>query len=198
VTLAQVKKEFIRTAILESAFQLFSERGYNRTTLQDIAQGAEAGVGNVYSYFDSKLMILYEVFEPWQDARYAELEAQLQGLKSPREKLRAILIGVWRDIPMRNIMLANSLMEALSSTDLAAGKPSRLLRRTEARLRAMLAGVHPDISSHLNLEVLPNLILMAYDGYVINSRLKDVPNLEALVDSMCDMILFPLQFAKHE
>jgi AcrR family transcriptional regulator len=185
-----VKKEFVKTAILESALRLFSERGYNRTTLQDIAQGAGATVGNVYSYFDSKLRILYEVYEPWQDARYAELDAHLKTIENPREKLRAILLGVWRDIPTRNIMLANSLMEALSSTDGAAGKPSRLLHTTEARVAAMLGDVgRENLNGFVNLDVLPNLILMAYDGYVINSRLKDLPDFDALVETMCDMIL---------
>ena len=44
---------------------------------------------------------------------------------NPRDKLRAILLGIWRDIPMENIGLANSLMEALASADPAVEEARR-------------------------------------------------------------------------
>src|SRR5579859_4140329 len=109
--MAQVKKESVRLSIVDSAFQLFSERGYHDTTLQQIAEGAGVGVGSVYSYFDSKLQLLYAVYEPWQEDRFRELERKIARTNSRRQKLNAILLGVWRDIPMQNIGLANSLME---------------------------------------------------------------------------------------
>jgi hypothetical protein len=37
--------------------------------------------------------------------------------------------------------------------------------------------------------LLPNLILMAYDGFVINRRLNDIRDIEALVEMMCDILL---------
>jgi AcrR family transcriptional regulator len=187
---AQVKKESVRLSILESAFHLFSERGYHDTTLQHIADGAGVGVGSVYSYFESKLQLLYAVFEPWQQDRYREMEQKVAKIKSRREKLNTILLSIWRDIPMQNIGLANSLMEALSSADPSVGKPSSLLRRTEVRLKVLLADVVPksDVGRR-NLDVLPNLILMAYDGFVINRRLNDVGDVEALAEAMCDFVL---------
>jgi hypothetical protein len=34
-------------------------------------------------------------------------------------------------------------------------------------------------------------LMMAYDGFVINRRLNDLRDIEALVDTMCDIILGP-------
>ena len=65
--MVQVKKESVRNAILDSARDLFSERGYHRTTLLDIAQLAGTGVSSLYSYFPSKLHLLYAVVEPWEE-----------------------------------------------------------------------------------------------------------------------------------
>jgi AcrR family transcriptional regulator len=101
----QVKKKFIRQAILDSAYDLLSERGYNRTTLQDIADFAGTGVSSVYSYFPSKLHLLYAVVGPWYKEAFRRLERRVRAAKTPRAKLRAILLGVWRDIPMENIQL---------------------------------------------------------------------------------------------
>jgi AcrR family transcriptional regulator len=194
----QVKKETVRNAILDSARDLFSERGYHRTTLQDIAQLAGTGVSSLYSYFPSKLHLLYAVVEPWQKDCFERLETRVRTIKQPREKLRVTLLGIWRDIPMDNIGLANSLMEALASADPAEKKPSPLLAWTEARLMAMIEGALPkDQGKRGSYDLLPHLFMMAYDGFVINRRLNDLRDIEKLVDAMCDILMGPESLTRH-
>ena len=41
----------------------------------DIAQEAGVSPGNVYIYFQSKLEILYAIYDPWLRARIESLEA---------------------------------------------------------------------------------------------------------------------------
>ena len=41
----------------------------------------------------------------------------------------------------------------------------------------------------LRQDLLAHLLLMAYDGFVINRRLGDTRDMEALADTVCDMIL---------
>jgi AcrR family transcriptional regulator len=188
----QVKKETVRNAILDSARDMFSERGYHRTTLQDIAQLAGTGVSSLYSYFPSKLHLLYAVVEPWQKDCFERLETRVRTIKQPREKLRVTLLGIWRDIPMDNIGLANSLMEALASADPAEKKPSPLLAWTETRLMAMIEGALPkDQGKRGSYDLLPHLFMMAYDGFVINRRLNDLRDIEKLVDALCDILMGP-------
>ena len=185
--MVQVKKESVRNAILDSARDLFSERGYHRTTLLDIAQLAGTGVSSLYSYFPSKLHLLYAVVEPWEKECFRKLEERVRKIKNPRDKLRAILLGIWCDIPMDNIGLANSLMEALASADPAEKKPSPLLVWTEQRLMVMLSSALPQ--GPINYDLLPNLFMMAQDGFVINRRLNDIRDMEGLVDTMCKILM---------
>jgi AcrR family transcriptional regulator len=188
----QVKKKAVRQAILDSAHDLFSEHGYHATTLQEIAERAGVGVSSLYSYFPSKIHLLYAVVEPWQKDAFERLEKRVLKFKLPRERLRAILLGVWRDMPMENIGLANSLMEALASADPTQKKPSPLLKWTEDRLMTMLNTALPeDGPGRVDYEVLPNLFMMAYDGFVINRRLNDLRDIERLSEAMCDIILGP-------
>lgn len=53
-----------RTHIIEAAYRLFVENGYNATALRDISQLAGVTVGAVYNHFDTKediwLAVLYE------------------------------------------------------------------------------------------------------------------------------------------
>jgi AcrR family transcriptional regulator len=188
----QVKRESIRNAILDSARDLFSERGYHGTTLLDIAERAGTGVSSLYSYFPSKIHLLYAVVEPWHKEAFERLEARVKARTQPRERLRCILLGIWRDMPTENIGLANSLMEALASADPTQKKPSPLLRWTEEKLMAMLKSTLPtDPRRPINYDLLPNLFMMAYDGFVINRRLNDLRDIELLVETMCDIILGP-------
>jgi AcrR family transcriptional regulator len=185
----QVKKKEVRQAILDSAYDLFSERGYHSTTLQDIAEFAGVGVSSLYSYFPSKLHLLYAVFEPWHKDAFAQLEKRVLRLKSPRERLRAVLLGLWLDIPIANIGLTNSLMQALASADPEQKKPVPLLKWTEERLSKLLSNALPRDAAQVDCDAMSTLFIMAYDGFVINRRLNDLRDIERLSDATCDVLL---------
>jgi AcrR family transcriptional regulator len=185
----QVKKSRARQALLDSAHDLFSEHGYNRTTLQQIAELTGTGVSSIYTYFPSKLHLLYGVVDPWYRDAFDRLESRIKGLKTPRTRLHAVLVGVWRDMPMENIGLANSLMEALANAEAAQPKPVPLLKWIEDKLTMMLGEILREAGRDIDYEVLPNLIMMAYDGFVMNRRLNDLRDIERLADTMCDLLL---------
>ena len=194
--MVQVKKKQIHQAIVDSAYDLFSERGYHSTTLQDVAERAGLGVSSLYSYFPSKLHLLYAVFEPWHKDEFAKLEKRVLRLKSPRDRLFAILLGLWRDIPIANIGLTNSLMEALASADPTQKKPVPLLKWTEERLMKLLKNALPTSGAGpIDHDALSTLFIMAYDGFVINRRLNDLRDIERLSNAMCDLLLGPAE--KH-
>jgi AcrR family transcriptional regulator len=63
-----------RKEILDAALRLFAERGFNDTTVGDIAAAAGMGTGTVYLYFPSKehvLMGLHDRFRQENDALVA-------------------------------------------------------------------------------------------------------------------------------
>lgn len=63
-----------RRDILDAALRLFSRRGFNETTVGDIAAEARMGTGTVYLYFPSKehvLLGLHERFREENDALVA-------------------------------------------------------------------------------------------------------------------------------
>ena len=187
--MVQVKKQEIRQAILDTAYELFSERGYQNTTLQDITDFAGVGVSSLYSYFPSKLHLFYAVFEPWYKSAFERLERRVLRLKTPEQRLRAILVGLWQDIPSANIGLTNSLMEALASADPQQEKPVPLLRWAEARLTQLLKTALANYGAEqLDCDALATMFIMAYDGFVINRRLNDLRDIGRLSDAMCEIL----------
>lgn len=56
------KKMIARNKILKAASTIFSEKGFEKASISEIAQKADLGVGTVYNYFKSKDEIFVETF----------------------------------------------------------------------------------------------------------------------------------------
>ena len=86
------KGDIRRTQILDAAEKLFFERGYDRTSVQDILDALQMSKGGFYHYFDAKDSVLQAVSERRAQARFDKLNAELHGSRrTPVEKLNLIL-----------------------------------------------------------------------------------------------------------
>ncbi|PHR67399.1 TetR/AcrR family transcriptional regulator [Alcanivorax sp.] len=63
-----------REAILDAAALCFMERGFNATSIDDIARRLSATKGMVYHYFSSKAELFFEIHHRAMDALFEELE----------------------------------------------------------------------------------------------------------------------------
>ena len=190
--MAQHKKPAVRDAILEGAFRLFSQRGYAATTLSAIARSAGISSGNVYIYFDSKLEILYAIYDPWLRVRIGALEDRLATLRTPRTRLRAMLVALWRDIPAEENGFLNNIMQAISASDPAQGYRSTLVQWLEDRITAMLL---ENLSIARRRELrrvrIAHVLIMAFDGFAIHRHLhpREIPVDDATIDAMVAMLI---------
>lgn len=188
--MAQVKKKAVQDAILRSAERLFATRGYAATTLSRIAAESNVGVGNIYSYFPSKLHLLYEVYRPWFERYLFALVADVRAERTARRRLHRLIVGLWHDLPVSNPRFANSLMEALASSEETDRKPSDLLSWTEEQLTALLRDILPPGNDRwLANNRLAHLLMMAQDGFIINHRWGESGSVDALADSLCAVLL---------
>lgn len=67
------KKRETRKAIMQAAVQLFSEKGFEKTSIEELAKMANIGKGTVYSYFQTKSDILHAFCEDELDSLHNEL-----------------------------------------------------------------------------------------------------------------------------
>src|SRR5437868_13173266 len=109
--MAQIKKPEARAAILEAASRLFRRQTYHARTIAQIAGKAGMTSGNLYVYFDSKLDVLYAVYEPWLRARVTLLRAKVDGIDSPDERMRLILRTFWKELPAEESGLLNNIVQ---------------------------------------------------------------------------------------
>jgi len=69
---AKTKGEATREHILETALKLFRKRGFERTTMREIAQAAGLSLGAAYHYFPSKEALVGAYYE-WMQAEHERL-----------------------------------------------------------------------------------------------------------------------------
>jgi AcrR family transcriptional regulator len=89
--MAKISKTAQRTknAIMDSALELFNQRGFDSVTIEEITSHAGVAKGSFYTYFSTKSDIIVDEF--WKiDAYYAEYSGRnLKRYKTAREKLLA-------------------------------------------------------------------------------------------------------------
>lgn len=79
--------EDIETKILNAAYELFNEGGWESIDMRKIAQKAGVGVGTLYNYYKNKNQLFIKVLKlSWQDTVY-KLE---KAMKMPNETLEKV------------------------------------------------------------------------------------------------------------
>ena len=71
-------KEEAKRRIIQNALRLFSERGYYKTRMIDIASSMGVSKGAIYQYFDSKQELLTAVLETHVKTRGHEVQTFLE------------------------------------------------------------------------------------------------------------------------
>jgi len=117
-----------RDRLYNTAMQLIAERGYEGTTLRDIAKQADVSVGLLYRYFPSKQAVILALYERlsadyarhaaamrpgrWRDRFVFALKTSLDVLAPHRVALRA-LIPVLVGDPIEGIFAASTAFSRL-------------------------------------------------------------------------------------
>ncbi len=83
--------EFRRNLVLEAAEALFAERGYEGTTVADIARRSELAKGSLYQLFQSKEEIFEAIINRKMTDMLDKLDEIIAGDVSPVEKVRMVI-----------------------------------------------------------------------------------------------------------
>lgn len=80
-----------RAEIVQAAAQIFREKGYHATSMQDIADSVHLQKASLYHHVESKQEILLEILNHALDRVTTEIAAVVNSELSPTEKLRLAL-----------------------------------------------------------------------------------------------------------
>jgi AcrR family transcriptional regulator len=87
------KKRQTRQAIIAAAVSLFAEKGFDQTSMDELARAAGVGKGTIYGYFANKSEIFLAFCEEEIDFAFARLQQQTDPQAPLLEQLVALHLG---------------------------------------------------------------------------------------------------------
>jgi AcrR family transcriptional regulator len=168
-----------RTAVLEAARQVFTDRGYLGATLEQIADAAGFSKGVVYSQFGSKADLFLAVLEQRIDERAVAHERILEGLPSATDAF-TMLGEMSTSTSRRNAAWALAVIEFRT----VAARDHVLLQRyrslhevTVSRLADLLEALfeRSGASPSIPVRVLAEAALALDTGATLESLVRRVP-----------------------
>jgi AcrR family transcriptional regulator len=140
--LRERKKQRTRETILRVAFELFAERGYQGTTVVDIAEAAEISPSTLFAYFPSKDDIVFANYDEIAESLRLGLEQRQEGQSA------ADAIREWSRGERRRILGADGHATRLIRRRIIESDPA-LLAQERFRVRQMERHVTAAVAADL-------------------------------------------------
>jgi TetR/AcrR family transcriptional regulator, cholesterol catabolism regulator len=80
-----------RQEILRTAARLFQQRGYDATSMNDVAAALKLSKGGLYHHFQGKDEILFEIMNHAMEITQERVIAPVRAIADPEERLRALI-----------------------------------------------------------------------------------------------------------
>jgi TetR/AcrR family transcriptional regulator, cholesterol catabolism regulator len=80
-----------RQEILRTAGRLFQQRGYDATSMNDVAAALKLSKGGLYHHFQSKDEILYEIMNHAMDITQERVIDPVRSIADPEQQLRTLI-----------------------------------------------------------------------------------------------------------
>jgi AcrR family transcriptional regulator len=95
-SLRETKKKKTRRAIIDAAIKLFSDKGFNNTSVDELARAAGVGKSTIYGYFNTKSEIFLAFCEDEIDFAFSDLAKKRDPDAPLQEQLLTLFMGQFR------------------------------------------------------------------------------------------------------
>lgn len=163
------KAEETRRRIYEAALESFRSRGFEQTTMRDIARQAGVALGATYYYFSSKEAIVLAFYEEMEQRGDEAIKAAIATQKKLRDRIRVILEKRF-ELLEPNLKFLAALFKHSPDTDdpLSPFSPETQAIRDKAIGLFKLAIEGGDVKVHADLAPhLPRLLWLYQLGLIL-------------------------------
>jgi AcrR family transcriptional regulator len=184
-----------RLRLAEVALELWAERGYDRTSVADLARKAGIAKGTFYLYFETKAALLLEVLR--RNSLVPSVLALIEDLKTRRfeDAVHGFVRGAWRHLHAQRELLLVALREMPTHLTEARAAVERVLVPANAALaRDLAARIGParagEISTVIAVRALIGMIVVTFVTQEIlgAGRLLPVPE-EEITRTIAELFL---------
>jgi AcrR family transcriptional regulator len=195
------KAEETRSRILTSALELFRYRGFDQTTMREVANEAGVALGSAYYYFASKEALVMAFYAEASKEMSARIETRLATAKGLESRLRAILDVKFEYFAPNRLFLGALLRHAADPHNPLSpfSKETAYIRELDVQhFASALAGsgvvLPKDIAPYL-----PNLIWLYQMGLIlfwISDRSPDQIRTQQLRDKSLSLLVTALKLSR--
>lgn len=125
-----------RERIYRAALQIFAERGYLETTVEDITEAADVGKGTFFNYFPTKEHVL----ATYGEQRVAAIEVALKKARSANHSVLAVLKELATDLAGQSSQ-SPDLLRSIFAAHLSCAPVRAELQNRLQRARQLLAEI---------------------------------------------------------
>lgn len=166
------RKEARPSELTSAALDLFVEKGFAATRLDDVAARAGVSKGTLYLYFDSKEALFKSVIEEGIVPALAAAEQRLAGYQgNSADLLRGLLLGWWEQIGGTRLagVIKLIISESRNFPEVAQYYHDNVIQRGRSLLRAaLMRGMESgefrnmDVDSCIDVIIAPLLMLVVW------------------------------------
>ena len=165
------KKEAKKDKIIEKSMELFCEKGYYATKVEEITKALGISKGNFYTYFGSKEEVLYEILNIMKNERIKMLE-EIDTNKAPKEVLRdfiedysQIFFKYLKRVNLKNIDSFLKDEKVVNYMEEVQGILTEFLKKN------IIEKIEGSQNKEYNLKFIIDFILMSMDGFFLDESL---------------------------
>ncbi len=157
-----------REQIVLAAIKLFSQKGFHKTTLRDLAEESGLSQGNIYDYVGTKEDIFFLIHQFAAGSAMAAIKKSIENIRDPMEKFRRMIRAEFNTMDQ----LADAIMLIYQEGHIL-DKPflKNLLRKERGHLELFEAVIEECQAQGLlrecNPRIVSNLIKSMVDAWVL-------------------------------
>lgn len=139
------QKKGTREKLLECAAMLFTEKGYDHTSISDICDMADANIASINYHFRSKDALYREVLQFTFDQAMSRYPADINDNDPPEKKLYKFILAIMRRIlsdRMRGNFYKLLAKEMADPTEASGDIIHRLITPQKETMQKMISEIH--------------------------------------------------------
>lgn len=180
--------------ILDTAFLLFSRKGYHATSMSDIMNSANVSKGAIYVYFSSKKELLMGLIDRFDEKRHAQANEVNFEMLNGSELEIYIRRRLSNSLLDENRRWSRILMEFLTDPDRDEMLNKTMERRYREYYQDLFILVGKGIStgiykSNLNINSLIYILLSTFDGISLMSAVGGQMVNDEIIETTIDVFI---------
>ena len=197
--LRERKKRMTHSRIVDCAGELFIAHGYQTTTVDAIAEGAEISKPTFFNYFSTKHAVLQSMVERMDNEFIASIAEELKEPKSTEKRLCNLMTNtadyMESHIPLMRVIIVEGL-GGLAKPDEASNRLSKL---NNAMAELLTKGREQgDVDTEVDIDLQVQIVVGSYLYSLMNALTHSPKDLGSQLTKMVSQVALMLRARKSQ